>query len=91
MDESFKQQSLRVTVFLILDSLFLPFFILLSIISRFLKKPIDVGLGPMPLINNVYHKKALIMYGYSAETFVDTIWHITKNFDVVAQDISKAH
>ena len=37
----------------------------------------------MPLINNVYHKKALIMYGYSAETFVDSIWHITSNFDIV--------
>ena len=28
------------------------------IISRFTKRDIDVGLGPLPLINNVYHKPA---------------------------------
>jgi glycosyltransferase involved in cell wall biosynthesis len=45
------------------------------------KKPIDVGLGPEPLINNVYHKRALMKYGYSAETFVTSLNFITKEFD----------
>ncbi|WP_139273116.1 glycosyltransferase [Pseudomonas migulae] len=34
------------------------------------------------MINNVYHKRALELAGYSAETFVSQVWHITSNFDV---------
>ena len=48
----------------------------ICIISRYVKKDIDVGLGPMPLINNVYHKTALIEAGFSAETFVNNTWFI---------------
>jgi glycosyltransferase involved in cell wall biosynthesis len=47
----------------------------------FLKKKIDVGIGPDPLINNIYHKKALLIAGYSAETFCVKTTFITKNFD----------
>ena len=60
--------------------MFFPFLIL-SIISRFIKKRIDVGLGPDPLINNIYHKKALELSGFKAETFVRSVFHITKDFD----------
>lgn len=56
--------------------------IICAIIARFSKKPIDIGLGPLPLINNIYHKKVFIDCGYSAETFVNQIWHITSDFDV---------
>lgn len=45
------------------------------------KKKIDIGLGPEPMINNVYHKRALESYGYTAETFVDSVYFITKEFD----------
>ncbi len=54
---------------------------LLALLARFLNKPIDIGLGPEPLINNVYHKKALNLYGYTAETFVTDIYYITSEFD----------
>lgn len=60
----------------------LPFIILAILFMRvFVKKKIDIGLGPEPMINNIYHKKALELYGYSAETFVDTVYFITSEFD----------
>ena len=57
--------------------------ICICIISRFVKKgrSIDVGLGPLPLINNVYHSKALRQAGFSAETFVRKTFFITNEFD----------
>lgn len=58
-----------------------PALLLVSIYSRFARRPVDIGLGPEPLINNVYHKKALMRYGYSAETFVTSVFFITKEFD----------
>jgi glycosyltransferase involved in cell wall biosynthesis len=54
-----------------------------------LGKPIDVGLGPEPLINNVYHKKALESAGYSAQTFVNQVYFITNDFDIRADLILK--
>lgn len=50
-------------------------------IGRFKKKSIDIGLGPEPLINNIYHKMALEKQGYSVETFVNQVYHITTDFD----------
>ena len=66
------------------------FFILLIVafFQRFRKKKFDVGLGPDPLINNYYHKKALELYGYSSETFVKSSYHITNKFDI---DVSKKY
>lgn len=56
-------------------------FLLVSSLSRLFPRKIDVGLGPEPLINNVYHKKALVRRGYSAETFVSNVYFITDEFD----------
>lgn len=61
----------------------LPFLFLLAFISRFREKKIDIGLGPEPLINNIYHKKALEKFGYSAETYVTSLYYITDDFDTV--------
>lgn len=58
----------------------------ISIISRYAKRDIDVGLGPEPIINNVYIKKALMQAGFTAETFVSETFFITDEFDL---DISK--
>lgn len=61
---------------------FAPILLIASILARYLgKKKIDIGLGPEPMINNVYHKKALQIYGYTAETFVDSVYFITSEFD----------
>jgi glycosyltransferase involved in cell wall biosynthesis len=65
----------------------LPFLVIVALISRFRNKKIDVGLGPEPLINNVYHKKALEHWGYSAETFVAEVYFITDQFDIRADRI----
>lgn len=50
--------------------------------SRFRKKKYDVGLGPDPLINNIFHKKALNLYDYSSKTFVKNSFYITNEFDI---------
>lgn len=80
--------SLRKRLFQIVKSIIilgmLPLLMLNAIIARFVKKKIDIGLGPEPLINNVYHKKALELYGYSAETFVAEVYYITEDFDIRA-------
>ncbi len=53
-----------------------------ALASRFARKSVDVGLGPEPFINNVTFKKALQLYGYSAETFVNHLFFITNDFDI---------
>lgn len=67
---------------LCLEICLFPILCLAALIAGFKKKKIDVGLGPEPLINNIYHKQALQMYGYTAETFVDCVYFITSDFDV---------
>ncbi|MDL2279093.1 hypothetical protein LJC15_00315 [Desulfovibrio sp. OttesenSCG-928-G11] len=62
------------------------FFAAAALLARYTaKRPIDIGLGPEPLINNVFHKRSLEKAGYSAETFVSNVYYITKNFDVIAE------
>lgn len=61
------------------------FFFILALIAirhRFRKKKYDVGLGPDPLINNIYHQKALSLYNYSSKTFVKNSFYITNEFDI---------
>ena len=80
-------RSIIIIIFQNIEKLFLEFFIIPPslffsvIISRFIRKNIDVGLGPQPLINNVYHKESLQKVGYTAETFVESVYHITAEFD----------
>lgn len=66
---------------LLIELVELPLIVLIALVSRLAPRSVDIGLGPMPLINNVYHKKALVLQGYSTETFVDDIWFITNEFD----------
>ena len=63
------------------EILLIPFIIFISIISRFFPKKYDIGLGPIPMINNVYHKRALELYGYKTETFVAELYYVTDQFD----------
>lgn len=67
-----------------LELVLLPPIVFIALVARLLPKRIDVGLGPHPLINNIYHKSALERQGYSAETFVAHVYHITSQFDVRA-------
>jgi len=65
----------------IVEFLIFPVLILVAGISRLFRRRVDVGLGPEPLVNNVYHKRALAKYGYTAETFVTSLYFITQDFD----------
>ena len=60
----------------------LPCLLLIALCARWRTRKINIGLGPVPLINNVYHKKALATYGYRSETFVNDVYYITDEFDV---------
>lgn len=63
-------------------SLIIPL-ILIAYFSRFFRpQEAVVGLGPQPLINNYYHKQALQVYGYKAETFVSSANYITDRYDI---------
>ncbi len=68
---------------IVFEVLILPVLIFFLILSKFKQKKIDVGLGPEPLINNIYHKKALQAYNYTAETFTDVPYSITSDFDII--------
>lgn len=61
--------------------LFFTFFVIALYARFFAKRQFDVGLGPQPLINNIYHKKALERFGYTAKTFVLNTYFITTDFD----------
>lgn len=66
----------------VLDAIFAPLLIVVAVMSRcFGSMRIDVGLGPTPIINSPYHKKALALYGYRAEFYVDALWYYTKDYD----------
>ena len=67
----------------VIELLYIPLLFIICWISKFFNKKYQIGLGPEPLINNIYHKKALEKYGYSAETFVNDFFYITKDFDQI--------
>lgn len=59
-----------------------PFLLIISRVSRFKNRKIDIGIGPLPIVSHQYQKKALELYGYKAETYVDEVYFITSNFDI---------
>jgi glycosyltransferase involved in cell wall biosynthesis len=75
---------LKPLFFFMRDLVFVVPVCILALAGRFIKKKVDIGLGPEPLINNVHHKKALERHGYSARTFVRQVYYITDLFDVRA-------
>jgi len=52
-------------------------------VARYLPKKVDIGLGPLPMINNIYWAKALRKKGYLVETYVNDLYFITDDFDFV--------
>jgi len=68
---------------LILNILLFPIVLLSCIVARYCNKKIDIGIGPLPLINNVYWKKALKLKGYTVETFANAVYFITDEFDFI--------
>ena len=66
----------------IIEIVLTPLLFIIAIVARSFSKAIDVGIGPDPLINNVYHKQALELYGYTAQTFVTHTYFCTDQFDI---------
>ena len=60
----------------------LPFLCLCCLVSRLTPRKYDIGIGPVPLINNVHWANALRRKGYRVQTFVDDCYFITDEFDV---------
>ncbi len=72
-------------VYLLVDIvLFVPL-VVLTALSRLAPRPFDVGLGPLPSVNNRYHKQCLERFGYRSETFVYHTWYLTSDFDIQFQ------
>jgi glycosyltransferase involved in cell wall biosynthesis len=76
--------SLRSIVLLGLEGVFLVPVFFVALVARFIPKSFDVGLGPEPMVSYLYHKRALEMQGYTAQTFVRDVYYITDAFDVRA-------
>jgi hypothetical protein len=66
----------------LLDGIFFFPLIILCLVARYFGKKIDIGIGPEPIISHKYHKKALQKYGYSVETYVNSVYFLTKDFDI---------
>jgi len=73
-----------------LELVLLPVLTALCAVARLVPKRIVVGLGPEPLVNNIYHKRALERQGYMAETFVHTVYFTTRAFDVRADGLFRS-
>lgn len=67
----------------IISIILIPIVFLIAFLSRFINKKYDIGIGPVPLISNVYFKKALESRGYSVQTYVTSLYHITHDFDCI--------
>ncbi len=81
---------IKTAISIVFEILLFPLVLFISILARFSQKSFDIGLGPDPLINNIYHKKALIKQCYKTETFVNEVYFITDEFDIRADQIFRA-
>jgi glycosyltransferase involved in cell wall biosynthesis len=73
--------SLKTPILITLELFILPLLLILAVIARIFPKKVDVGFGPEPLINNIYHAKSLRLQEISAESFVESVYYITSDFD----------
>lgn len=71
----------RTAVRSILDFVFFVPLVICALAARFVPKKIEIGLGPVPIINSVYHKQALAKFGHDSEIFVDSIWYYSFGYD----------
>lgn len=65
----------------VLEVVLVPVLVVRAILARYRTKSVDAGFGPDPLINNVYHRRAMKLAGFSAETFCIEPYFITAEFD----------
>lgn len=60
----------------------IPVIVFICIVARSWPKRNLIGIGPEPLINNIYHAKALLLNGWEVETFVTSLYFITDKFNI---------
>ena len=72
----------------IVEIVSIPVVILFCLLCRFLPKKIDIGMGPLPMINHVYWARALKQRGYTVETFTIGTYFITDEFDFICDNKS---
>lgn len=78
--------------FAILNLFLIPILFIAAFISRLFPKTIDVGIGPIPMINNVIFKKALERKGFKVETFANSTYYITQEFDFIyTRDVNRIY
>lgn len=68
---------------LFVNFIFFPIVVLGCLCINIFPKKVDVGIGPLPLINNIYWKKALEKKAYKVETYVNSLYFITDEFDYI--------
>jgi len=73
----------RVLVSAIIELMWLPVLFAAALIARWVQKK-KIGFGPEPLINNLYHVKAVRLFGWDAESFITHHYFINHpdEFDV---------
>lgn len=69
------------SIFFLFEPVFAVVLVLCCTFLRFIPKKFDIGFGPLPVITAIYHKKVFTILGYSCESFVNQVWHITDGFD----------
>lgn len=80
------KNKMKTVLQVVIELLLIPYILYKAVKSKYTVKNMDIGLGPQPLINNVYHKKALELYGYKVETFASNPFYITNEFDIIISE-----
>jgi hypothetical protein len=81
--------NVKILINLMLELTFILPFAVLCILSRMITKKYDIGIGPEPFVSHLHHQKALELYGYSVQTFVDRVYYITEKFDIRGDKVFK--
>lgn len=71
---------------MIISFIMIPVVFIIAFFSRFIKREYDIGLGPIPMIINVYLKKSLESQGYSAQTYTISPFRMISDFDCIMQN-----
>jgi hypothetical protein len=63
-----------------------PPLMIVALAARWRRRPIDLGLGPEPLINNLHFVRAARSVGLRAESYCVSPYHVTSQFDRILGD-----
>lgn len=78
-----RRSALKAPASMAIGIIALPFLLVRALSARLIRKPVDAGFGPDPLVNNVHHRRAARLAGHGAEAFCIEPYFITADFDRV--------